>query len=375
MSEEPANAPPTPEPTARLPVVVTPAERKPSDLLARLLGVLALTCSVGTGAYIAARPAPLPSPITPEIWQATQQRTTALTEELAVLRQNLQTLQTAPPATVATGGMTAEQTQGLQEEIDKLRATLTEIKGGITSATAVQQDMTQLKNDLAVANTAIAAMHDQVRRMTATAHKAAEAEDTTRAQVIAYFQLRNAAATATPFADELQKLTDTARAVPNLPHLAAKLENAAHAGVATLPMLQARFNVMSGPAEQAIALAAAQTWWDKLAANIQEVVSIRKVGRDGSGPDKALHDAAAALQRGNIADAVAQVAKLPPVAQTHMQEWLTDANARIALDATLAQIGVLLGQSAPRPDDSQPSEHAKPESHKNEPQKPESGKP
>ncbi len=361
-------------PVARLPAVVA-STQNPGDSLARILGALALAGSIGVGAYVYHQPAPPTGAVTPQDWQTAQQRAQAMAQELIVLRQNLQALQehavtAAPPPTPALDRMAAEQERGALTEIAKLQAVLAEMKSGIASATAAQQEMTQLKHDLAVANTAIAAVHAQIQKMTHTAHAAATAENTTRAQVIAYLQLRNAAATATPFADELQALAKAAKTVADIPGIVVRLENAAHAGVATLPMLQARFNVMSGPAEQAVELATAQGWWEKMAANMQEIVSIRKVSRDGNGPGKALHNAAAALQRGNIAGAVTQIEGLPPAALTHMQEWLTDAKARIALDAALAQIGVLLGHSAGQSEASPPAE-----SKTQEPPAPESGTP
>lgn len=389
MTDQPPNAQPdkaapktAANPAARLPAVIATPQRS-GDALARTLSIVALASSLSLGVYITLHPAPPPpaAGVTTQAWQAVRQREDAMAQEIAALRQNLQTLSTqpAPPTTSTPSGpaapadmATVEQLRADATAIASLRDELVTLKNGINAAKTVQQEMIQLKNDLAVANTAISAVHGHVQKMTASAHEAAAAEETTRAQVIAYLQLRNVAATATPFADELQKLAATAKTVPDLPGIVAKLENAAHGGVATLPMLQSRFSVMAGPAEQAVELAAAKTWWDKLAANMQEVVSIRKIDRDGTdSPGKALHNAAAALQRGNIVGAIAQVETLPPVAQTHLQEWLVDAKARVTLDAALAQIGVLLGQStASHPTESTATEPSAPEkSH------PESGTP
>jgi hypothetical protein len=331
--------------------------------MARALGTVALLSSLGIGGALYVRPTPPPPPdhaATASLYSV-KQRNEALAQELAALKQSLQTLTAAvaatptatptaaAPATIpTTNTATASQLQQAETEIGSLRTELSGLKTGLDAAKNLQQEVAQLKSDLLVANAAIAAVHGHVQQMTDTAHAATTAEASTRAQVIAYLQLRNAAATATPFTDELQKLAATAKNIADLPALVAKLENPAHGGVATLPMLQGRFNVMAGPAAQAMELAAAKNWWDRMLAHMQEVISIRRIDHDGNSSDgKALHDAAAALQRGNVAGAITAVETLPPEAQQEMQEWLIDAKARVALDAALAQIGVLLGQTAP----------------------------
>lgn len=355
----------TTKPAPKLPAIIPPTKAS-RDGMARTLGAVALLSSLGISGALYVRPTPPPPPdhaTTASIYSV-KQRNEALAQEIAALKQNLQTLTatvaaapTATPTVAAPASMpattnaaTASQLQQAETEIDSLRTELAGLKTGLDAAKNLPQEVAQLKNDLLVANAAIAAVHGHVQQMTDTAHAATTAEASTRAQVIAYLQLRNAAATATPFTDELQKLAATAKNVADLPALIAKLENPAYGGVATLPMLQGRFTVMAGPAAQAMELAAAKNWWDRMLAHMQEVISIRRIDHDGngsSGDGKALHDAAAALQRGNIAGAITAVETLPPAAQKEMQEWLIDAKARVALDTALAQIGVLLGQTAP----------------------------
>lgn len=365
----------TTKPVPKLPAII-PTPKPVHDDVARILGTVALVSSLGIGGalYFRATPTALPDHATTASLYTVKQRNEVLTQEISTLKQNLQTLTNTIATTAATTptvtptisasaptpAATSSQLQQAETEIDTLRTELAGLKSGLDAAKNVQQEVAQLKSDLLVANAAIAAVHGHVQQMTDTAHAATTAEASTRAQVIAYLQLRNAAATATPFTDELQKLAATAKNVTDLPALVAKLENPAHGGVATLPMLQGRFSVMAGPAEQAMELAAAKNWWDRVLAHMQEVISIRRIERDGSNGDgKALHDAAAALQRGNIAGAITAVETLPPEAQKEMQEWLIDAKARVALDAALAQIGALLGQTAP--DDAAPTATPAPE--------------
>jgi hypothetical protein len=233
-------------------------------------------------------------------------------------------------------------------EIAALRDKMAVLQQSMVGADEVKPQILQLKNDLAVANTAISGMRGHVQHMTDSAQQVAAAETATRSQIIAYLELRSAAATAAPFQQALQSLCDLTKTNVLIATECVKLDNSSHAGVATLPMLQSRFSVMSAPAERAVAMADAKDWMDRLKVSFDEVVRIRKIDDTGATETpKLMHETIAALQRGNVAGAVTKVEAMPALAQKELQEWLNDARARVTLDAAIVRLGTALGQSAP----------------------------
>lgn len=348
MAEEAVQGKQTDKEASRLPALIAAARQKSPDWWARALAALALFAGVGAWSQSLVLVPPMVSrndleSVRVEI-RTIQQKQQSILQDIESLRLSMAA---SPQPQSSTGkGVSEEQ---LQTAVESLRADIGKQQMAV-GGKEVQTQIAQLKSDLAVANAAISAVHDQVKGMADTAKQAVLAEENTRAQMIAFLQLRNAAAAATPFTAELKALSDVAGGTPELAAALAKLDNAAHAGVATLPMLQARFNVMAGPAEQAMELAAAKHWWEKFLANIKDVFSIRKLDAQGnSDASRTLYEAAAALQRGNIQAAVTQVETLPQIAQKHLQEWLADAKARLELDAALGRIGAMLGQAVPHP--------------------------
>ncbi len=336
------------------PVKPVPPVAAGRDSLARGLGVLALGVALGALAYPLLRPAPQLPAAAPAVASETVRE---LRQQIDGLSETVATLKAAPPPAPVTQMPTpapavdnglADQLHNALTEIGTLRDKLANLQQGVAGAEEVKQQLTQLKNDLAVANTAIASMRGHVQQMTDSAQQVAAAESATRAHVIAYLELRSAAAGAAPFVNELQALCAAAKTNAAVAAECAKLESPSHAGVATLPMLQSRFGVMAAPAERAVAMAEAKTWTDRLKVSFDEVVHIRKIDDTGATETpKLMHDATAALQRGNLPEAVAKVEAMPALAQKELQEWLNDARARVALDSALVRIGAALGQVQP----------------------------
>lgn len=324
------------------------------DGLARVVSVIALAAAIGALALSPAlQMTEQPADPQPQL-RALEGKLAALKQDVADLKARPEPTVTAMPTPAATtppvDPQQQEQLHNALTEIATLREKLTNLQQGVAGAEEVKQQLTQLKNDLAVANTAISSMRGHVQQMTDSAQQVAAAESATRAHVIAYLELRGAAASAAPFEKELQALCNAAKSIAAVAGECAKLEKPSQAGVATLPMLQTRFAVMAPPAERAVALAEAKDWKDRLKVSLDEVVHIRKIGDTGDKETpKLIHDASAALQRGNIAEAVAKVEAMPELAQKELQEWLGDARARLALEGGLTRIGAALGQTAAPP--------------------------
>ncbi|MEJ0062806.1 MAG: hypothetical protein WDO70_06300 [Alphaproteobacteria bacterium] len=341
-----------------------PRQARGADGLARVLACIALVLAAGTLAWPQLQPPPPDAPpviaAPPVDVSALKARQKEVAQELDLLKQDVAAIAQAqaqapapePPA-VAQDQASAAQLKAALAQIAALRADLAELQQSVGSASTVHQEIARLKGELAEAKESLSSMSGSVQKITDTTHETAAAESATRAQIIAYMQLRERAGTAAPFATELQALSDVARSSPELTKEFSKLENPSQGGVATLPMLLSRFNVMSGSALQAAELAAATTWWERMSAHMKEVVMVRKLNDDGSGgsPARMVHDAAAALQRGDLPKAISRVEAMPEPAQKQLQEWLGDARARRELDVAMARIGALLGQHIAHDDD------------------------
>ncbi len=337
---------------ASSPTATVPAATR--DGLARGLSVLALAAALGGTGYLYQQQSsaiPLAPGVTPAELAQVRQDVGTLTEKLAQLAAAPPTpAVTAMPTPTVNTENTAHlaskaQLQTALDEMTALRAKFNNLQDGVAQAEALKQELAQMKSDLSVANTAISGMRGHVQQMTASTQQAAATEAASRARILAYMQLRSAAAAAAPFEMELSSLCTLTRAMPALTAECVKLERAAAGGVATLPMLQGRFAVMAPPAERAVAMAEAKDWKDRLKVSLDEVVRIRKIGESGETEmPKLMHDTSAALQRGNLAAALAKVQTMPPLAQQALQEWLGDAQLRLDVDAALVRIGTALGQ-------------------------------
>lgn len=138
--------------------------------------------------------------------------------------------------------------------------------------------------------------------------------------------------TGSPYADALSVLGD---GVP------ADLSGPAASGVPTGTELLAGFPAVARAALDAVAADAAQggDWTDRALAFLQMQTGARSVtAREGSSPDAILSRAEAALREDRLADAVAEVAALPPSAQGPVADWLAQAQVTLAARAALTAL-------------------------------------
>jgi hypothetical protein len=127
---------------------------------------------------------------------------------------------------------------------------------------------------------------------------------------------------------------------PTLTAPLARLEVALAAAPADLAALRAAF-----PAPAAAALRAVRqdqppaTWWAPIAATLQSLVAIRRVGeRAGEDDEALLARAEQRLVAGDTAAALALLARLSPAAAAPLAPWIGRAQALEARDAALAEL-------------------------------------
>lgn len=354
MSEQETIPPSLP---AERPRLAGPQRR---DKLALSVAVLALLVALaGTGYAVISQPQDMGG-----VLAATGARQDAALqaqdEKLARLAAEVQALQARP---VSADPELVENSAGyddsaLQAKIAALEEALAGMRENLDAATqdhadvAQQtQDLATLKNQVGILNAAMASLRDEVDRVNGHLVQSQDKSAATRAEIIAWLQLREAAAGASPFVRELTNLRAAVAGNGEAVKELAALETMAQAGVPTLAMLQGRFNVMSRAALQSAHAAQAQDWWDRVVVSFESLVMVRKMnGTEGDdNPDHIVNSIGASLQRGEIAKAVTLTGRLPPLAQNDLKEWIDDATARATLNATLDRVAGALsvGEAAP----------------------------
>ncbi|MGJ8627159.1 MAG: hypothetical protein ACSHXB_09390 [Sulfitobacter sp.] len=137
-----------------------------------------------------------------------------------------------------------------------------------------------------------------------------------------------------PFASALADLS-----VNGQSDLPPPLTETAETGVVTLINLQTRF---PDAARAGLATARANGTDDSSAGVggfLRRQLGARSVEpREGTDPDAVLSRAEAAVRDGRLTDALAELETLPEIAQSAMDDWLTDARARQAAEAAVEDL-------------------------------------
>jgi hypothetical protein len=143
-------------------------------------------------------------------------------------------------------------------------------------------------------------------------------------------QLTAAMDSGAPYAGLLSDLGD----VP------AALADHAASGVTTMPQLRAEFPDAARMAlEAALAADMGASWSERIGSFLRTQTGARSlVPREGSDPDAVLSRAAAALDAGDLALALTEIATLPDAGKVPMQAWQAKAEARQAALAAMPDL-------------------------------------
>jgi hypothetical protein len=236
-----------------------------------------------------------------------------LSAQVAALKDQVAALAARPAATVDEGALKA-----LQDQVAALAA-----------APSAMTDQVRAQLD-----DAVKAAQDQLALATA----AAEAKAQALAQLGAFRQLSAALDSGGAYAAALKDL-----AAQNLP---AVLTDHAETGLPTLQQLRDAF-----PDAARAALDAARradmgaSWTDRVATFLQTQTGARSLEpREGNDPDAILSRAQAAVDKGDVATALTELAALPEQATAAMADWIASARLRLQAQAALADLAKALGQ-------------------------------
>jgi hypothetical protein len=245
-----------------------------------------------------------------------QARIAALEEAPAQPAPDLSALDTLDQRLAAIEAMPAT---GGEASTAALAAKLAELERRLASLPTEAVDTTEVDAALARLEAAEA---EATARATAAAEAAAAAE-----LALALDRLRAAAASG-PFEAELQALGDADLTAALAPHAA---------GVATVAELQAAFPDLVRTALDVARAAEGDTGW---AARVTDFLAAQTGARPlspqtGNTPAAILSRADFAVTEGRLADALAEIATLPPDVQAVFADWSARANARLAVDTAL----------------------------------------
>lgn len=305
--------------------------------------------------------------------KATQPELADLASRIAKLESSLKSL----AETAGEGGSVAEAAaisqqiaEAEQRLNDKIAAALAEAEAANAAAIKqVQSEVAELKARVgALAELGAGGGTDPGPELNALAERIAKLEQAlpdiasaigkesadvkAAAVAIAFSNLRAAVNEGRPYASELDTIGALAPALGDLGLLPAYAEK----GIPTLHELARSFAAAREGALAATEPAPSGSFFDSLMASAQSLVKIRPLDESptGEGPGPALARAKAALDKGELAEAVKEVEMLDGAPRAAFSAWLGEAHARLSADETLARIeGLLLvsmsGDSSQQP--------------------------
>ena len=239
------------------------------------------------------------------------------------------------------------QVAAVVERPAQMTARLAEIEDGLD---ALAQRQTG-RADAAAADAQSAASLDALRRdfdalradfdaLNAAAHGADSATVSAVGLAMATGQLRAAVATTRPFEAALASVRTLARGNSALADSLAQLAVVAGTGIADLATLRQRFASVAGDVVAAARGGDDRNWVDRTLSRAASLVSIRRVGADvtGDSAEAVVARAELALERGDVAAAVDELASLGGAGADAAADWLKAARAHIAAEQALIEL-------------------------------------
>ncbi len=290
-----------------------PAPAPAADLTPVEAQLATLTDRIATAeATVAALPPPVePIDVTPRIGE---------------LEARIAQLEALPPGTVIEGGTGPDPAAmaALTQDLATLKSDIAAQSGSSAAAIA------EVNAAAEAARAALAEAEAQAAALTAQT-QATAAQANARA---ALGRIEAALETGAPFATAVETLSSAGTDVPE------PLATAAAAGVPTLASLQASFPDAARQAlDDSLRAGMGEGTMDRLGAFLRTQTGARSLTpREGSDPDAILSRAEAALQSGDLATTIAEVATLPEAGQAALADWTAAAEARVAATAALATL-------------------------------------
>lgn len=318
-----------PQPSAPNPAAMPPrAERRGGGGVAAAALLVAMV-ALGVAMVELVSPGALPSlrgaappPADPRIATLAAENA-SLRADLAGLRDAVAALAARPAPSAADGQAASVDLAPLTATLDTLRAEVADLRAGADPARAAR-----IEETLATLTARIDAMaRDQAQRGGPVAGQAV-------ALAMAAGRLRTAVSDGAPFARDLEAVTALAAGAAPFAAEIDALSTRAATGVATIPVLRERFRDLAASLIQADRVRPDAGLLDQTLARLASVVTIRRTDGEvaGDGADAVVARAEAALDRGDVARAAAEVERLSGQPAALAAPWLKEARARLAAE-------------------------------------------
>ncbi len=232
--------------------------------------------------------------------------------------------------------MTAELA-ALTQTVSGIEARLTEVeKRPMTDGTS-DAAVAAYERELAALQASVEAQRSEIEGLLDNALSVEEATAAAARRATlqaALTRITTAVNAGKPFGSALADLN--ANGLKDMP---VALTDTAESGVVTLINLQTRFPGAARAALAAARAAGTDETEGGVGGFLRRQLGARSVApREGTDPDAVLSRAEAAVRDGRLTDALAEIDTLPETAQGAMEEWLTDARARQAVEAATEEI-------------------------------------
>lgn len=227
------------------------------------------------------------------------------------------------------------ESQKTSETVLALDARLTDlekrpISDGVSDSAikAYERELAAMQESMATQRAEVEALISNAQALEAEARAleaqaAASAQDAINQTTVT--RLLAALNTGSPYAELIAQLSAAGVDVP------AVLSSSASDGIATLSALQASFPDVARDA-LAVARSDAATKERGIGAFLQRQLGARSVEpKDGNDPDAILSRAEAALTKGDLSGALAEVSQLPDASQAVLADWTSRAGTRMSV--------------------------------------------
>jgi hypothetical protein len=262
------------------------------------------------------------------VGEAGQPANGALATRLAELEKSVR--QTTDTVTAALARVDATLAAGRSDA-----GRLAERLGSLKQETEQQLKGAARAADLTPLGVKLAAMEQELHAIVGSeADRAANASRLILGLELA--NLKRAVDRGEEFSAELVQLQKTAGNTLNL----AALEGYMAEGAPSVQELTASFSKTADAMIDAEQMPSDATLFDRLLAGARSIVRVRKIGHaSGDNSTEAVIDRMqSALRHGRLGDALGHAKTLPPKAAAAAEDWISKANARLAVDQALADL-------------------------------------
>lgn len=322
MTSEPASEPAAP--------VEAPTQGAPKKSSGRLIAVLAVL-ALGGGAYgtfpLWRDLLGLPSAPASESFEVENLRA-----ELAAATNRIAQLEAKPPA----GGSDAARLDRLEEALKSAPA---HAAAPIAEIESISKQLADLKRNSAEAS-AVLRLAERLEQLDLAVRDLQAKRSSAAALLLAVGQLREAVAAGRPFDSEWRAARVLAGEDTESLGLLDQIKPQAGEGIAPRAALVQSFDVLAPALIRAEILPEGDGWWRRTADRLLSLVTIRREDGAAVGANAAavVGRAQAAVSRGDLAAALAELDALSPGPAQAAAPWIAAAKARQGADKALSQL-------------------------------------